>query len=230
MESTEHPQRRALVVGLGIAGLSAAIGLRKAGWRPVIVERAPERRRGGYFVGIFPDGKKAANDLGMTRHLHTRNPTDGKDWTVQRSSSLRAGAGFLDRPGGPYAVVRGDIEDALWRTLEEAGGAEVRFDTCPVHLDQAPGAVHVRLREQTTGAESIQQFDLAIGADGVRSTVRELVFGPAEQFLDEWGRSSARSSSANKSPRSALRTASSMHARAVLHGSLASPIAPRPFC
>jgi len=34
-------QKRALVVGLGIAGMAAAIGLRQAGWTPVIVERAP---------------------------------------------------------------------------------------------------------------------------------------------------------------------------------------------
>ncbi|MEV4049475.1 FAD-binding protein, partial [Streptomyces sp. NPDC049744] len=47
-------QKRALVVGLGIAGMSAAIGLRRAGWTPVIVERAPERRTGGYFVALFP--------------------------------------------------------------------------------------------------------------------------------------------------------------------------------
>lgn len=62
-------QKRALVVGLGIAGMSAAIGLRRAGWTPVIVERAPERRTEGYFVGLFPEGRQAAVDLGIADHL-----------------------------------------------------------------------------------------------------------------------------------------------------------------
>lgn len=183
----EHEGRRALVVGLGIAGISAAIGLRKAGWEPVIIERAPERRRGGYFVGIFPDGKKAAQDLGMATHLHIRNPVEGKDWSVRRSSELRAGAGFLDRRGGPYAVVRGDIEDALWRTLEDVGGAEVRFSTRPVGIEHTAGSARVRMQHRDTGTECVEDFALVVGADGVRSGVRELVFGPHEQFLDEWG-------------------------------------------
>ena len=51
-------QKRALVVGLGSAGMSAAIGLRRAGWTPVIVERAPERRTGG------ADGTRSSQVLG----------------------------------------------------------------------------------------------------------------------------------------------------------------------
>ena len=36
--------QRALIVGLGIAGMASAMSLKKAGWEPVIVERAPERQ------------------------------------------------------------------------------------------------------------------------------------------------------------------------------------------
>ena len=52
--------QRALIVGLGIAGMASAIALKKAGWEPVIVERAPERRTGGYFIGLQDAGKDAA--------------------------------------------------------------------------------------------------------------------------------------------------------------------------
>ncbi|GAB3473583.1 FAD-dependent monooxygenase [Nocardiopsis coralliicola] len=182
----EEQGKRALVVGLGIAGISAAIGLRRAGWEPVIVERAAERRTGGYFVGVFPEGKQAAEDLGMTRHLHVRNPGEGQDWTVLRSGRARPGAGFLDRPGGPYAVVRGDIEEGLWRTLKENGGAEVRFGTRPAAIAQTAHAARVTLRRDATGAEAAEDFDLVVGADGVRSSVRELAFGPHRAFLDQW--------------------------------------------
>lgn len=56
----------ALVVGAGIAGLSAASALTKAGWAPVIVERSPERRRGGYFIAMFGCGRIAAERMGIT--------------------------------------------------------------------------------------------------------------------------------------------------------------------
>ncbi|MGW2093348.1 FAD-dependent monooxygenase [Promicromonospora sukumoe] len=179
--------RRALVVGLGIAGLATAIGLRQAGWEPVVVERAPERRTGGYFVGVFPEGKTALADLGASENLHVRNPVDGKDWSVSRSGRARPGAGFLDRPGGPYAVVRGDIEDALWRTLDDLGGAEVRFGTRPVDIEQTPEAARVRLLRESDGTETVEEFALVVGADGVRSGVRRLAFGPDDDYLDQWG-------------------------------------------
>ena len=48
--------QRALIVGLGISGMAMAKGLYECGWDVTVVERAPERRRGGYFVGLFAVG------------------------------------------------------------------------------------------------------------------------------------------------------------------------------
>lgn len=93
--------------------MSAAIGPRRAGWTPVIVERAPERRTGGYFVGLFPEGRRAAVDLGIAGHPHTRNPerkAGTNTWSLDRRGRRRPALGFLDQPGEPAAVLRGDIE------------------------------------------------------------------------------------------------------------------------
>ncbi|MET7464024.1 NAD-binding protein [Nonomuraea sp. NPDC005501] len=43
MTSSSSSRKRALVVGLGVSGIATAIGLRRIGWEPVIVERAPGR-------------------------------------------------------------------------------------------------------------------------------------------------------------------------------------------
>src|SRR5687767_11675711 len=113
----ETNSRRALVVGLGIAGMSAAIGLHRAGWTPILIERAPERRTDGYFIALFPEGRRAATDLGIADHLHIRNPVgDAATWSVNRRGHRHRSLGFLDQPGGPAAVLRGDIEAALWRS------------------------------------------------------------------------------------------------------------------
>ena len=57
--------RNALIVGAGIAGLSAASALKKAGWNPVVIERSAHRRRGGYFIAMFGCGRIAAERLQM---------------------------------------------------------------------------------------------------------------------------------------------------------------------
>lgn len=183
-------RKRALVVGLGIAGMSAAIGLRAAGWAPVIVERAPARRQGGYFVGLLPDGRQAAIDLGIAEHLHTRNPAGGGTaWELDRRGNRAAGLGFLHQPGRPAAVVRGDIEAALWQGIGQAGAGariDVRFATTPVEISDQGAGVRVLLRDGGTGEEYPEEYDLVVGADGLRSGVRRLAFGPDARYVRDW--------------------------------------------
>ncbi|SNY31364.1 FAD-dependent monooxygenase [Paractinoplanes atraurantiacus] len=176
--------QRALIVGLGIAGMAAAIGLRRAGWTPVIVERAPQRRTGGYFLGLFPEGREAAAELGIIEYLHTRNPSADVDtWSLDRRGNRGPGVGFLDQPGQPAAVLRGDVEAALWQAID---GVEVRFGTVPEEITQDRAGVTVLLRDTVGGTEYRETFNLVVGADGLRSTVRRLVFGPHEEFMTNW--------------------------------------------
>ncbi|CAM3365633.1 FAD-dependent monooxygenase [Kibdelosporangium persicum] len=185
-------RKRALVVGLGIAGMSAAIGLRQAGWTPVIIERAAGRRAGGYFVGLFPQGRQATADLGIAGHLHTRNPESepgGNTWSLNRRGARKPALGFLDQPGRPAAVLRGDIESALWQGMAGDGvddGIEVRFATTPVAITEGAAEVRVLLENAGTGARYRENFDLVVGADGMRSSVRRIVFGPHEDYLTKW--------------------------------------------
>ena len=185
-------QKRALVVGLGIAGMSAAVGLRRAGWTPVIVERALERRTGGYFVGLFPEGRQAAVDLGIAEHLHTRNPGregSANSWSVDRRGRRKPALGLLDAPSGLASVLRSDIEAALWQGIAGNGtedAVEVRFATTPVEITEGPGGVQVLLTDAGAGKRYREDFDLVVGADGMRSSVRRMVFGPDEDYMVDW--------------------------------------------
>lgn len=174
-------QRTALVVGLGIAGMSTAIRLQDAGWEPILIERAPERRTGGYMVGMFPEGIAAAERLGVNGDIVKRTQADGVALQVDTDGTHTPGPGFTDQPGSPETVLRGDIEAGLWRRIE--GRIEVRFDTAPVSIEQDDAAARVSLRVGSTGVVYQESFDLVVGADGMRSTVRALVFGPHEQFM-----------------------------------------------
>jgi 2-polyprenyl-6-methoxyphenol hydroxylase-like FAD-dependent oxidoreductase len=185
-------QKRALVVGLGIAGMSAAIGLRRAGWTPVIVERAPERRTWGYYIFMFQEGLQAAADLGIADHLHTRNPEwrpGGNSWSVDRRGRRKPALGLLDAPSGLASVLRSDIEAALWQGIAGNGtedAVEVRFATTPVEITEGAGGVQVLLTDAGAGTRYREDFDLVVGADGMRSSVRRMVFGPDEDYMVNW--------------------------------------------
>lgn len=173
--------RRALVVDLGIAGMSAALGLEKAGWEVVVVERAAQRRTGGYFIGLSKEGFEAARYFGVDGALHTRTPEHYQTWEVDESGERHPSLSFTDQPNHPEVVLRGDIEEALWTGTRDR--VEVRYSTVPELVGPAMDATFVRLSNTRTGETTDEMFDLVIGADGMRSTVRRQVFGPDADFM-----------------------------------------------
>lgn len=172
---------RALVVGLGISGIATALALHRAGWTSVVVERAPARRRGGYFVGLLGAGRASAERLGLMANLHDRRASPSVNWDIDRAGRRVPTLGFADMPGAPWMMLRGDVEEAAFAALPP--DTDVRFATTPVAVAQDADGVDVTLRNLDTGAESIERFDLVVGADGLRSTVRPLVFGPDAAHL-----------------------------------------------
>ncbi|WP_410586367.1 FAD-dependent monooxygenase [Amycolatopsis sp. lyj-23] len=181
---TEPESGRVLVVGMGVSGIATAARLRRAGWRTVLVERAPERRSDGYFIVLFGAGKAAAARLGMQDVLHDRATTTPK-LDVDRDGSARPGVSFSDLPGRPWTMLRGDVEKAAFAVLPD--DVELRYSTVPTAIVQDADGVDVTLLDVAAGTSVTERFDLVVGADGVRSTVRALVFGPHERYLRRMG-------------------------------------------
>lgn len=172
------------MVGAGVAGLAAATSLHRAHWDVVVCERAPERRTGGYFVRLAPEGVAAADRLGASGALHTRLPADGVVTGIDgRGRTVsRVDASLGDDPDA-LALVRGDLESALWDVCPDE--VEVRFATEPITFVPGPGGVEVT--SSGPGGERVtERFDLVVGADGVRSEVRAKVFGPPERYRREF--------------------------------------------
>ncbi|WP_349258243.1 FAD-dependent monooxygenase [Stackebrandtia sp.] len=181
-DSATAATRRAIVVGAGIAGLAAAQRLHRAGWRVQIVERAPHRRSGGHLVNLLGTGHDAARrlgilpaladkDLGVFTSILTR--ADGSEKFTIPSEVARASLGAR-----AITVFRGDLETALYEAVRAV--ARFRFGTTVSALSQDGEGVTATLSDG-----SRERAELLVGADGLHSGVRALVFGPeAEHLVD----------------------------------------------
>ncbi|MEU9484162.1 FAD-dependent monooxygenase [Streptomyces decoyicus] len=80
------------------------------------------------------------------------------------------------------------MDDAAWRhrtggLRQAAGDVDIRYSTVPARIKQDAEGVDVTLANTVDGTSVTERFDLVVGADGLRSTVRQLAFGPHEKLL-----------------------------------------------
>ncbi|GIF12614.1 FAD-dependent monooxygenase [Actinoplanes teichomyceticus] len=158
---------RILVVGAGIAGLAAARGLRVAGFRPDVVEALPATMSPAAGIYLPGNASRALRLLGLDVPLRPLGDlifrqvfldARGRELFQMDVAGLWAGV------GESRALSRADLQQVL---LTGVGG-EVRYATGVRDVQVVDGAAKV---EFTTGA--IAEYDLVVGADGRRSTVRE---------------------------------------------------------
>lgn len=170
---------RVLISGGGIAGLTLAYWLREYGIPAVIIEQANGLRREGYGIDFFGTGYDVGERMGLIKRLKAQQiPLDyvtyvnraGRPVTKLTTDLLRHA---LD--GKYMALMRWTLQEALYEALE--GEVETRFGSSLASLKVDEEQVEATFTDGTS-----ETFDLLIGADGVHSRTRELVFGPEEQF------------------------------------------------
>ncbi len=140
---------RAAVIGGGIGGLTAAIGLRRAGWDVTVYERSEALPTTGTGLGIWRNAIKALDSVGLGDRV--------------RAAGRRQPEGTLRRPDG---TVIGPLR------------ADVHLVTRPALLavlaDALP-ADTIRFGETMTWQEC--DHDLVVAADGINSATRRSLFG-----------------------------------------------------
>ncbi|MBD0275443.1 MAG: FAD-binding protein [Acetobacteraceae bacterium] len=108
---------RVLISGAGIAGLSLALRLHQRGLKPIVVERAPRLRDGGYTLGLSDPGYHAAERMGIADALRAAHYVPGRLAYVDGRGRERFAIGgrTVERFVGPrqLSLMRGDIERVL---------------------------------------------------------------------------------------------------------------------
>ncbi|MBH1935213.1 FAD-dependent monooxygenase [Streptomyces sp. AV19] len=174
-----------LVSGAGLAGPALAHWLRRHGFAPTVVERAPGIRPGGQAVDIRGVALEAVERMGLlerVRAARTRlrgmSVLDGAGNELHRSTEFVLSSGRLD--GDDVEILREDLVRFLYELT--ADEAEYVHDDSITALEETETGVRVTFERGPA-----REFDLVIGADGLYSNVRRLAFGPHEEFLSHLG-------------------------------------------
>ncbi|WP_078277814.1 FAD-dependent monooxygenase [Mycobacteroides franklinii] len=174
---------RVLISGASVAGPTLAFWLARYGFDVTVVERAPSpRKSGGHAVDLFKPAMDIVEKMGVLDRIEAHEA--GTDIiSIQREG--RRGLVELPEALITSAVSQRHIEimrDDLSEILYDASSptAEYIFGDSITALTEEPTGVHVSFDKAPD-----RRFDLVIGADGLHSNVRSLVFGP-ESGYSHW--------------------------------------------
>lgn len=181
--------RKAVVVGAGIGGLTAANALQRTGWRVKVYEQAPRIGPVGAGVGIAPNAVKALDHLGLgnglREHGRRQDALEIRTRSGRRLTHL-PGADIEDRYGAPfYALHRAELHQVLARRLNP-GTLHTGHRATTVTTDADTATVTV----ETSAGTVSETADLVVAADGVNSPLRATLFpgypGPSYAGYTVW--------------------------------------------
>nr|BAH89433.1 salicylate 1-monooxygenase [uncultured bacterium] len=169
---------RIIIAGGGIGGMAAGLSLLRKGFDVRIFEQAPALTEVGAGVQISPNGSRALDALGAFERLKVLSCTPEtkqfRHWKTGRSWPLfDLGDVAIAKYGYPYLTVyRPDLLDALAQGVRAIDPDAIALGTKAVGLDQDEKGVRLTFENGETA-----QGDILIGADGVRSRIRECLWG-----------------------------------------------------
>ena len=171
-------QLRVVVVGGGIAGLTAAVAVLRAGWGVTVLERSPEFAEVGAGLAVTDNGMAALGAIGLDdavravgERIFMAGTQDRNGRWLLRIPAAEGAAGSLM---GACGVHRQRLHAVL---LQAAGRAELIHgaDAVAVRPGAAQGEQASVAWRSETGTHSAQ-CDLVVAADGMGSSIRQQLF------------------------------------------------------
>lgn len=165
---------KAIVIGAGMGGMSAAIALRQIGIDTEVYERVTENKPVGAAISVWSNGVKCLNYLGLEQQtaalggiVNSMSYLDGHTGETMCRFSMQP---LIDEVGQrPYPIARAELQLML---MEAYGLDDIRFGMRMVSVEDGPDAASATFADGTTASA-----DFIIGADGAGSITREYVLG-----------------------------------------------------
>ncbi|GAA3440465.1 FAD-dependent monooxygenase [Kutzneria kofuensis] len=172
------------MAGASIAGPALAHWLRRRGAEVTVVERAPELRPGGQAVDARGVAKEVIRRMGLDAAVRAARTETAGAYTVDVDGNVLETYRADDDGGDGYIseieILRGDLSQVLYEDTRD--GVEYLFGDRITELTQDADGVDVAF----AGGDR-RRFDLVVGADGLHSALRAMVFGPRERFVRHLG-------------------------------------------
>ena len=166
---------RIIINGVGIAGPTLAYWLRKAGHEVLLVEAAPQLRCGGYVIDFGLIGYDIAEKMGLIPRLkelgYQVKETRFVDRQGRRPPASRPMPSARLTHGRYMTLRRSDLAATIYGALD--GTVETIFGDSVASIEEVGHCVRVGFDHAPP-----READLVIGADGLHSRVRQLMFGP----------------------------------------------------
>ena len=169
--------KKVIIAGGGIGGLTLALTLHQIGVPFLVLEKSRTMRPLGVGINIQPNAVRELFDLGLTSEILDTIGVSAKEWALVGLNGKEVYAEKRGLDAGykwpQFAAHRGELLMLLYRTLIERAGAEsvmldARVDN---YLNQPSGEVDVSVKG-SDGSRSQISGSLVIGADGIHSAVR----------------------------------------------------------
>lgn len=163
---------KAVIIGAGMGGLSAAIALTRIGVDVEVYEQVTENKPVGAAISVWSNGVKCLNHLGLEREtaelggiVDSMSYVDGLTGDTMCRFSMQP---LIDEVGQrPYPVARAELQLMLMKAY---GIDDIHFGKKMVRVTDGEDLATVEFADGTTASA-----DLVIGADGARSSTREYV-------------------------------------------------------
>jgi 2-polyprenyl-6-methoxyphenol hydroxylase-like FAD-dependent oxidoreductase len=177
---------KAIICGAGITGLSAANFLSAKGWDVTLVERSAGPRPEGYMIDFFGSGWEAATHMGVIGRIrelgYDVNRIDYVD-TNGRSTAHLGYESFTKVVGDRLrSILRPDLEQAIREVLPDSVELSYSTTISSIHDSSAATVSGGKVDVELSDGRRLTA-DLLIGADGIHSDVRGMVFGPESDFF-----------------------------------------------
>ena len=165
---------KAIIIGAGMGGMSAAIALRQIGIDTEVYERVTENKPVGAAISVWSNGVKCLNHLGLEEQtarlggiVDTMSYLDAHTGETMCRFSMQP---LIDEVGQrPYPIARAELQAML---MEAYGMDEINFAMKMVSVADGPDEATATFADGTTVSA-----DVIIGADGASSITREYVLG-----------------------------------------------------
>lgn len=165
------------IIGAGLGGLTCALALARAGRRVVVYEQAPQLGEVGAGITLSPNASRIMIALGLEEGMRRLGVVPSRQLTqnLQTGNVLierERGDGVEAQYGAPYIHLhRADLHGLLADGLEAAQPGAIRLGHQLAKIESDAGGAMLHF---TNGSEA--SVPLAIGADGVKSIVRDRLF------------------------------------------------------